>query len=192
MARTLTGPVATALTAQAVRLAYLIELSFDSGPFRAWTGAQDFNWAASGRVFLGLGNVLEVSGIEESQRVEANGIEITLSGVSPTMVAYALAENYRNRRVRVWVAFFDIDTEALIADPVPVFAGRMDVMHIADAGDSAQIRLTCESRLVDLRRARERRYTDEDQKEMYPADRGLEYVAGLQDREVAWGKAEPR
>ena len=191
MARTLTGPVATAVTAKAVRLAYLIELSFDSGPFRAWTGATDFNWAASGRIFLGLGNALDVSNIEESQRVEANGIEITLSGVATSIISYALSENYRNRRVRVWVAFFNVDTEALIADPVQVFAGRMDVMHVADAGDSAQVRLTCESRLVDLRRPRERRYTDEDQKEIYPADRGLEYVAGLQDREVAWGKAEP-
>ena len=191
MARTLTGPVATAVTAQAVRLAYLVELSFDSAPLRIWTGSQDFEWVAAGKTFLGAGQALEVSPVEESQRVEANGIEITLSGVSTSIISYALSENYRNRRVRVWVAFFDLDTEQLIADPVPVFAGRMDIMKITDAGDSAQVRLTCESRLVDLRRPRERRYTAEDQKELYPDDRGLNYVAGLQDREVAWGKAEP-
>ena len=192
MSRTLTAPVSTACAAEQVRIAYLVEFSFDSGPLRMWTGQGDFDWVAAGKVFLGLGELLAVSGVEETQRVEANGITVTVSGISSTNIAYALAENYRNRRARVWLALFDLVTDALIADPVSIFAGRMDTMQITDAGASAQIRIACESKLIDLQRARERRYTHEDQTDLYPGDLGLQYVAGLQEREVAWGKAEPK
>jgi hypothetical protein len=68
----------------------------------------------------------------------------------------------------------------------------MDTMQITDAGETSQVRIACESRLIDLQRARERRFTDEDQQELYPGDLGLEYVAGLQEREIAWGKEAPK
>lgn len=192
MSRNLTSPVSTALAAESVRLAYLVELAFDSGAVRLWTGAGNFDWTATGRTFTGAGTLLEVSAVEETQRVEANGIDITLSGISSTIVSYALTENYRNRRVRVWLALFDPTSGALIADPVSIFAGRMDTMHLTDAGETSQVRVTCESRLIDLQRPRERRFTDEDQQELFPGDLGLEYVAGLQEREIAWGKEEPK
>jgi hypothetical protein len=192
MSRTLTAPVSTACAADVVKPAYLVELVFDSGPLRMWTGRGEYNWSATGRVFQGVGDLLAVSDVEETQRVEANGITLTLSGVDSSNLSYALGQNYRNRRARVWLALFDPATGNLIADPVSVFAGRMDTMKITDAATSAQIAITCESKLIDLQRARERRYTHEDQIDLYPGDLGLEYVAGLQEREIAWGKAEPK
>jgi len=192
MPRTISAPVSTALAAESVRLAYLVELAFDSGPLRLWTGTGDFEWPATARTFTGYGELLDIAPIEETQSIEANGLSITLSGISTTLVTYALAENYRNRRARAWVALSDPATGTLLADPIPVFAGRMDTMQIIDAGDTAQVRLTCESRLIDLQRPRERRYTHEDQQELHPGDRGLEYLAGLQGREIAWGRVEPQ
>jgi hypothetical protein len=64
----------------------------------------------------------------------------------------------------------------------------MDTMGIEDSGDTANIGLTAESRLIDLERSRERRYTSEDQKIDYPNDKGLEFIADLQDKEIVWGR----
>jgi hypothetical protein len=64
----------------------------------------------------------------------------------------------------------------------------MDVMGIEDSGDTANINVTAESRLIDLERSRERRYTSEDQKINYPNDKGLEFIADLQDKELVWGR----
>lgn len=86
------------------------------------------------------------------------------------------------------MALFDTATAAMLNDPIPVFAGRMDTMRLQDTGETTTVTVSCESRLIDLERARERRYTDEDQKELYPDDRGFEYVADLQDKEVLWGR----
>ena len=60
-------------------------------------------------------------------------------------------------------------------------------MTISDGGDTATIKLTAESRLIDLDRSRERRFTSEDQKIEFPDDKGLEYVDDLQDKEIVWG-----
>ena len=64
----------------------------------------------------------------------------------------------------------------------------MDLMSIDDSGDTANINVTAESRLIDLDRTRERRYTSEDQKIDFPNDKGLEFIADLQDKEIVWGR----
>jgi hypothetical protein len=67
------------------------------------------------------------------------------------------------------------------------FAGRLDVPTIMDGAERCEIQITYESRLIDLNRAREWRYTHESQQQISPGDRGFEYVAGLQEREIRWG-----
>ena len=48
--------------------------------------------------------------------------------------------------------------------------------------------MTAESKLIDLERSRARRYTSEDQKIDYPDDKGLDFIADLQDKAVVWGR----
>jgi len=66
---------------------------------------------------------------------------------------------------------------------------RLDTMQITDGGETCTLAVAAENKLVILQRAKEARYTDEDQKARYPDDRGLEFVSGLQDREIVWGRA---
>ena len=49
--------------------------------------------------------------------------------------------------------------------------------------------MTVESRLIDLERARDWRYTSENQKSLYPNDKGLDFVVDLQDMPIAWGRS---
>ena len=188
MSRQLSTAITAACAAGQVAPAYLVEMVFDSAPLRVWSGRGDLPWG--GKTFVGVGSFGGISEIEESAKIAANGVQLTLSGIPSGMLATTLVEHYRNRRVYVWLAFFDIGTSALLADPSKVFAGRMDTMRVSESGDTASISLSCESRLIDLERARERRFTHEDQGELHPGDLGLEYVAGLQIKEVFWGKKE--
>ena len=64
----------------------------------------------------------------------------------------------------------------------------MDTMVIADEAETASLSITLENRLVDFERARVRRYTSEDQKIDFPNDKGLEFVADLQEKEILWGR----
>ena len=47
--------------------------------------------------------------------------------------------------------------------------------------------IAVENKLIILERPVERRYTDQDQKELFVGDKGLEFVDSLQDKSVNWG-----
>jgi hypothetical protein len=69
-----------------------------------------------------------------------------------------------------------------------IFSGYMDEMNIDEGPESGTIELKVENKLIDLERARTRRYTSEYQKSVYPGDLGLDFVESLQDKKVVWGR----
>src|SRR2546430_24288 len=77
----------------------------------------------------------------------------------------------------------------VVANPNNARSGRMDVCEITEAGETAVISITAESRLLDLTRSRERRYEKQDQLIDFPGDLGFDFVPSLQELSVVWGKA---
>lgn len=185
MARTLSAGVLTEIAKSVVRPALLATFDFATGAVRVWTGTRSITFG--GNTFTGLGDLVNVSPIQEVRGTRPNGLTFTLNGVPSASVTIALADSYRGRTCTLWLAFIDAN-EALISDPVQIFSGRMDTMKIVDTGETSSITVQAESRFIELERSRERRYTDQDQKQFFPGDRGLEYVAGLQEREIPWGQ----
>ena len=61
-------------------------------------------------------------------------------------------------------------------------------MKIDEGPETATIALNLENRLIVLDRAKERRYTHEDQQLSFAGDLGFEFVPDLQDKEIIWGK----
>jgi hypothetical protein len=187
MARSLDAGLEAATLASHVRPILLVELAFASGAVRAWSGVGDFTWNAA--TWTGTGTLLGVSTIEETAEVRAAGITLTLTGVPSTLLSLALAEPYQGRPCVVWIGALDLNTAALIGQPYKVFSGRMDLMTINEGPEDCTIALTAESRLVDLERARERRYDHQDQQLTSPGDRFFEYVPSIVEAELQWGKA---
>lgn len=185
MARSLTAGVLTEIAKSVVRPALLATFDFATGAVRVWTGTRSVTFG--GNTFTGLGDLVNVSPIQEVKGTRPNGLTFTLNGVPSASVTIALADSYRGRTCTLWLAFID-SNEALVSDPVQIFSGRMDTMKIVDTGETSSITVQAESRFIELERSRERRYTDQDQKQFFPGDRGLEYVAGLQEREIPWGQ----
>ncbi|MCG7984740.1 MAG: hypothetical protein JAY90_18560 [Candidatus Thiodiazotropha lotti] len=144
----------------------------------------------SGDDYLGVGSLGSIDQIKEQINTKVSGISFQLSGVPPELVSVALGSTYKGRDCSLYLAFLDTD-HALIADPVLMFTGRMDVMTI-DMGETATISVSAESRLADWDRPRIRRYTNEDQQLIYSGDLGLEFVNQAADKEVYWGRATPK
>ena len=61
-------------------------------------------------------------------------------------------------------------------------------MNIEESGDTCVVSVTAENVLIKLERPIVRRFTNEDQKSRFPNDRGLEFVAALQDKDILWGR----
>lgn len=158
-----------------------VELFFDSGTVRLWNGIGDLTFNSN--TYSGTGQFLNVSQIEESAEIGAKGVTLSLSGVSSTILSYALTENYQYRNINIHVGSIDNGT----VDSYQIFSGRMDVMTIEEQGQTCAIQLSAENRLIDLERPRVRRYTSEDQKSLYSGDKGFDFVNSLQETEIQWG-----
>lgn len=188
----------------------MVEAEFDSGTTRLWSGVGDLQW--NGETWTGSGSLLNIGSVEETMDIKANGTRVSLSGIPAEFISLALQENYQGRVLRIYLGAFEIDYSKLtkedgeyvlkedgdgirfftdtdiVASPIVIFSGRMDVMTIEESGGTSTIDISVENRLIDFERTRVRRYTNEDQKIYYPTDRGLEYVASIQDKEIVWGK----
>lgn len=181
MSRSIPAAILTALAQETVEPFYAVEMNFDAGAVRLWTGYGDRT--IDGQTYTGSGNLLGITGIEEAADLSAKGITLSLSGIDTSIVSLALQEPYQGRTARV---LFGV---AGVNDHVEVFSGLMDVMTIQEDGSTATIELTVESKLVTLQRPNVRRYTSESHKLRYPSDTFFDFVEQLQDKEVAWGRS---
>lgn len=185
MSRDLTPAMESVSTASVVRPFLLFAAYFDSGTFRAWNGIGDLSW--NGETWNGTGNLLSISPVSESEEVRALGAQFNLSGIPSELISVALSEPYQGRVVEIYLGAFDA-SGVIVTDPCKLFSGRLDVMEVSPGVPTATILVSAENRLIDLERPRVRRYTNEDQQNDYPGDKGMEYVASLQEKQVIWNR----
>jgi hypothetical protein len=184
--RGLTNDMVTEVSASQLSPILLASLSFAT-PVHIWTGYGTITVGST--AYLGIGTLGSISPVEETTDLAARGISMQLSGVPTAMLAVALTENYQGRECSVLFGALQA-SGALVSSPVTIFSGRMDVMSINDDGQNATIGMTAENKLVDFRRPREVRYTDQEQKNLFPSDKGLEFVTAIQEKQIYWGNAK--
>ena len=185
MSRDLTVAFATALADQSLRPVIFFEGQFATGWVRIWSGLGSVTW--NGQTWSGAGSLLGLGGIDETGEVVAGGTAVSLSGVPLDLVQMAIEEARQGLPGRIWLGLL-AENGSIIADPVQVFSGRLDVPEIKDDAESCTITISYESRLIDLGVARSWRYTHESQQVLHPGDRGFEHVTAIQDREITWGR----
>ena len=186
MPRNMTPAVLGAMQGAVLRPALFVEAAFVSGPIYVWSGIGQITW--NGQVWTGIGTLGSISTIEEGSTVAAKGITLTLSGIDASLLNDVMTEFQVGLPVSVTLGVFDTNN-ALIADPVCCFSGRMDQPTIDVTGTLATIAINCENRLVEMNVAVDRRYTDEDQQMDYPGDLGFQFVNGIQEAQIYWGRS---
>jgi hypothetical protein len=184
MTRSLGTDFANSLNAAAFQPFFAVHMAFDGGDLRLWTGFGTISFG--GNNYSGGGEMLSISGFDETSEIRATGISVVLSALPATIISSALNENYQGRDITVYFGTLD-DTGSINDTPYVIFKGQMDQMSIQQSAETATVVISGESRLIDLEIARTRRYTSEDQKIDYPNDKGLEFIADLQDKTIVWG-----
>jgi hypothetical protein len=184
MSRNLTTAMKTALAGVVVRPVLLVQQEFRGTTINIWTGLGPLVW--DGKTWLGVGDLLAVSELEENSDVSAKGMTISLKGVKSSDISLALAGMARNKPGKIWLALLDA-SGSVIANPKIMFSGKLDTCTVEDGADTCTISIALESELIDLERPREVRLTDQEQQKRFPGDRGLENIAALQDANIPWG-----
>jgi len=190
MSRGLTNAMEIVALADEVKPLVLVEALFDSNAptsyIYLWNGIGDL--AHDSKTYLGAGDLLSISSIQETVELRASGITLQLSGIGDPLLSKAKTENYQGRELTVKLGAFNA-TNTIVTDPIIVFSGFMDTMTIQDDGTTGTIALTVENRLIEFEKTRVRRFTDNDQRIDYPNDDGLEYVSQIQEKAIVWGNA---
>lgn len=188
MTRTLPTGYEAQTTASLFRAAYLVSLAFDSGTLYFWTGIGDLSYG--GNTYTGTGNLGDVSLVTETADMRPTGATLRLSGVASSLISIMLSEHYQGRAAVIRYAVFDANWA--MVEALTVFSGKMDVMRLVDAGQTSDIELTVEHRMIAFDRPQEVYfYTHVDQQRLYSGDLGLEFVASLVDKTIYWGRVQP-
>lgn len=211
MTRTIPLETINAATKPTLRPFFAVDLSFDSpNELRMWSGYGDLTIGST--TYTGAGQLLQVSDIRESSDVAANGATLTLSGIPSNLINLALDEDYQGRLCRIKFGLIDLElldavlsidgTDLLLinddgdfldvsasqpASFFDLFVGYMDQMNISEGPDTSTISLSVENKMIDLERARSRRYTDAGQQSRFTGDLAFEFVTRLQGESIEWG-----
>lgn len=182
----LPATIRAALNGETVRAVPLVFMDYASGPVRVWAGFGDL--ATGGHTWLGLGDLGSISDIEQPINGTAPQVTMTLSGVKPEWlprVRNAQSE-VKGRPCIAYFQHFDDDWQVLDG-PLAIWFGLMDTISI-EAPDAVTRRVELTLEWVFSRRgiAPSAYYTDEDQRALYPGDRGLEFVSAMQNKSVNW------
>ena len=95
MARGLTTALNNQFIATSLNPFLAVNLDFEDDPVNAWVGNGTITFG--GVDYFGLGNLLGVSAIEETQETKATTCIISLSGIPTDLISVALTSNYQDR-----------------------------------------------------------------------------------------------
>ena len=113
MTRTIISSILNALDDAEVSAFYAVELFFDTDTVRVWTGYGDITiTSGSGQTYNGIGDLLSISEVQESQDISAKGINLTLSGIPSNLLSHALNTPYQGRLCNVHFGFINWSSPA--------------------------------------------------------------------------------
>ena len=162
---------------------FAVELLFDSAPIRMWTGQGEAT--IDGNTYIGAGQLLSISSVDETSEIAVKGADIILSGMNSEVISLALQSSYQGRVCNI---YFGQASGNTFTGLTQIFSGYMDEMNISEGPDTGTIELKVENKLIDLERARVARYSSGYQKSIYPNDLGFDFVEDLQNKNVPWGR----
>lgn len=198
--RDLSTAVSNALDDTVIEPFFAADLLFDDDDDTQWhevgyTGENAvYVWTGLGTTtidsknYTGVGELIQISLVNETGEIAAKGASITLSGIpndSDLSLGLALTEPYQGRIGKLYFGVMGTKTAY-----TEIFTGYMDEMNISEGPESSTIELTLENKLLDLERPRIARYSSQYQRSKYPTDGSLDYVENMMTKTVAWGREE--
>ena len=166
-----------------------VQLTFSNETIYLWSGIGTTTF--NGQTWSGIGGLLGVSATEDSSKVEAKGILVSLSAIDATLLPEALQYVQLGLPVIVYLGLSSgapiTEGGTLVSSPVVAWSGRIDQPTFTISGDTCNLSIACENRLVDMNVSIERRYTNDDTQSLNPGDLGCSFVATTNERTLYWG-----
>lgn len=179
---------AARLVGTTVRIAMFATLEFRSATRRVWGGSHRV--VVGGYLWEPIGELGSITGIDAPRGPTSEPVTMELSGVSPEIIAIAVAEadEVAGRSAAVHAQLFD-DAWQAVGPMLPLWHGVMSRMRVRRTeGDEPQRVIAVECEGVWEARARQAagRFNDGDQQWRYPGDRFFRFVSNQAGRPSVW------
>lgn len=187
MARSIGSTFLAQLNSSQLRPFYAIKMNFTSGT--VLLNSTYNNLIIDGDTYLASGHILSISPISEVSDTRAVGISISLNSTDTSLLSAGLTEDANGMIVEVYFGVLTTtsNADAVVDTPYKIFEGFIDSMVLNEGAELSTLKFSIENKLIALERPIDRRFTDQDQQELFPNDKGCEFVTSLQDKSVAWG-----
>ena len=184
---TVTSSVQSALSAQPYTAARFVTLTLPGYTFRAWTGIG--SKTLNGNVYVGAGSLGDISPISDRSDLSAQKIQMTLTGLDPSLHADVVNYLHQGAPVEIIEAQMDQDGN-VVPNSYDILVGEVDVMSM-ELGETLSVIVQVDNLLSMMFRGPDgHRRTGIDQQTLFSnsgsPDLGLSYVGNLL-MNIPWG-----
>jgi hypothetical protein len=182
--RTLASPAVTVLAGASVGLVQLVALEFTGTPIYLNTSNWDLTWG--GHVYKGAYGLGTVSAVTDKPG-EITGLTLELISGDSASIALALddADVVQGTPASIRTAIIDLSNYTILDAPIE-WLGTLDTMSIVEDGQQCSIKVSAESKAVDLLRGNAMMYSDADQVAVASADHFFKYAVDQTDKPITW------
>lgn len=190
MSRGLSASNINAVDGDVVRPVVFCEIKYDSptGTLYLHDNIGDItadDWSGTSRTWSGLGDFGSISTIEEGKEISPYKVDLILSGIDATIAAVHLTDDSVLRDVYLSIGFIGLDRQ-VVADPHPMWSGRVDDVQVA-IGSQSVIRVACESQLAAFEKTNGRLQNDADHQSEFSGDLFYKYLPQMVEAKFRWG-----
>lgn len=142
------------------------------------------------------GGIIKVSDLSASAGLSAQQFVVTLAsspsdGLTPEILQTIENEDYRDRPITIYDAFFHPDTGAMLFVQ-PMQRGYIDTIdHVDTQGVGYTINANCESRAIDYTRMNGRKRSDVDENRRIAGDTWYRQASQRGRETLYWGQTTP-
>lgn len=156
-------------------------------PMRINSGIK--NYDIDGNTFSPSELILAIGAVGETLEINESGITISMSGIDNDLVEIARDEDFQNTTVEIDILYLDQNHDLL--GNTRYFTGVIENMVYTQDREDIIVDISCASFLKQLNNPKIRRYTQADQKDIYPDDNSFLWIdlQALRDTYAnMWGK----
>mgnify|MGYP003108963557 FL=1 len=127
------------LTSGQLRPFYAVQMQFTSGTLNLATTYADL--VINSDTYLGSGNILAISPVNETADTRATGITITLNGLDTSILSAGLNEDVQGMIVELYFGVLTTTSnqDVIVDTPYRIFEGFIDSMVLEETGKTSRV-----------------------------------------------------
>lgn len=180
MPRSLSSALQTQVSAEATKMAFLVELNLSSTiRLTDWytNVTYDSNSYEAG------GSFLSVDSITETGQLQVDEINLGFSNITDEVRSLVEDGSFTDKTVEIYVAYFSGET---IIGAINYFTGQIRNVSIQENIESSVLNMTVASHWANWNLTKGRHFSEDSQQAFSSGDRGMEFATQVKS-DVRWG-----